>query len=473
MREARGATFGGRMETRRFKVLVVDESSEDIEFLRGHLERLLPAPPEIVTVEDPRDAPRRIAEFDPDVIFLDYRLGEAAPLDLIERIRSGEDLRPLIVLTGRGSEESATTLLRAGADDYLLKGKLSPPVLQRSLRHAEAQHSRRRAETELAHKNALLSQALEREREISRQLQEAKASAEEATRLKSEFLANMSHEIRTPMTAILGFTDMVLEDGDLSRIPRDRLAALLTIKRNGEYLLELIYDILDLSKIEAIQLNVERLTFSAVEIVNDVRDLMKMRAEAKGITFEVEYPGPIPESITSDPTRLRQILINLVGNAIKFTEVGGVILSVRSASADAGPAAQFEVIDSGIGMNEEQLARVFQPFTQADSSTTRKYGGTGLGLTVCKRLADLLGATIGVESEFGGGSIFRLTLPLGSSEGARPLDGAGVASQRSSREDHSDRVRALRIEARILLAEDGPDNQRLIRHVLRKAGAVV
>jgi Amt family ammonium transporter len=284
----------------------------------------------------------------------------------------------------------------------------------------------------------------------------------------------MSHEIRTPMTAILGFTDMVLEDGDLSKIPRDRLAALLTIKRNGEYLLELINDILDLSKIEANQLSVEKITFSPVEIVDDVRDLMRMRGEAKGITFEVEYQGALPDSITSDPTRLRQILINLVGNAIKFTEVGGVVLSVRRATSESGPAAQFEVIDSGIGMSEEQLARVFQPFTQADSSTTRKYGGTGLGLTVCKRLADLLGATIGAESELGGGSTFSLTLPLGDAAIAETAETpARIESVSGQREERHEDVRAVRIDARILLAEDGPDNQRLIGHVLRKAGAEV
>jgi Amt family ammonium transporter len=454
--------------------MVVDESSEDTELLRHHLEQVLPDAPEIIPVEDRYQALRRIAECGPDAIFVGFGQDDRAGLEVVEAIREAGEVKPLIVMTTQGTEESATTLLRAGADDYLLKGRLSPQVLRRSLKHAEAQHSRRRAENELAHKNALLSQTLQREREISRQLQEAKASAEEATRLKSEFLANMSHEIRTPMTAILGFTDMVLEDGDLSKIPRDRLAALLTIKRNGEYLLELINDILDLSKIEANQLSVEKITFSPVEIVDDVRDLMRMRGEAKGITFEVEYQGALPDSITSDPTRLRQILINLVGNAIKFTEVGGVVLSVRRATSESGPAAQFEVIDSGIGMSEEQLARVFQPFTQADSSTTRKYGGTGLGLTVCKRLADLLGATIGAESELGGGSTFSLTLPLGDAAIAETAETpARIESVSGQREERHEDVRAVRIDARILLAEDGPDNQRLIGHVLRKAGAEV
>ena len=460
------------MPPRRFKVMVVDRNSEDTELLRQHLGEILPSP-EIIAVEDPYHALAQIAQSNPDAIFVCHESHQDAGLEVVEAIREAGEVRPLIVLTSRSTDDGATTLLRAGADDYLLKTKLSPEVLRRSLKHAEAQHSRRIAENEIAYKNTLLSEALEREREITRQLQEAKASAEEATRLKSEFLANMSHEIRTPMTAILGFTDMVLEDGDLSKIPRDRLAALLTIKRNGEYLLELINDILDLSKIEANKLHVEHLTFSPSEIVNDVRDLMRMRAEAKGITFELDYRGSIPESITSDPTRLRQILINLVGNAIKFTEMGGVMLSVRQALHQEAPAVQFEVIDSGIGMSEPQLQRVFQPFTQADSSTTRKYGGTGLGLTVCKRLADLMGATIGVESELGGGSTFRLTLPVGDAAVAEPTDPAGRTAIMRPREERSEDARAIRIAGRILLAEDGPDNQRLIRHVLRKAGAEV
>jgi signal transduction histidine kinase len=221
-------------------------------------------------------------------------------------------------------------------------------------------------------------------------------AAEAASRAKSEFLANMSHEIRTPMTAILGFTENLL-DPQLSE--SDRQVAVDTIRRNGNHLLQLINNILDLSKLEAGRLHTERVPFSPVQLVEEARDLLNARAEDKGLSLAVEYEGALPERIENDPTRLRQVLINLLGNAVKFTETGGVRLVVAMAK-DAGdnPMLQFDVIDTGIGMTAEQVVALFQPFAQADTSTTRKFGGSGLGLAICKRLTELLGGDISVES---------------------------------------------------------------------------
>ena len=204
----------------------------------------------------------------------------------------------------------------------------------------------------------------------------------------------MSHEIRTPMTAILGYAENLLD----SSLPADeRINAANVIRRNGEHLLNLINDILDLSKIEAGRLNSEFMECSPGQLAAEVHKLMAVRAEPKGLHWEVEFRGPIPEVVQTDPMRLRQILINLVGNALKFTHSGFVrlFISLQHASQAGGavpsqPMLQFEVIDSGIGMTAAQLAALFQPFTQADSSTTRKYGGTGLGLTISKRLARAL-----------------------------------------------------------------------------------
>ena len=299
-------------------------------------------------------------------------------------------------------------------------------------------------------------------------------AAEVANRAKSEFLANMSHEIRTPMTAILGFTDVLLEEGRLANAPLERVTSLETIKRNGSYLLGLINDILDLSKIEADKLDVNRADCSPISVLADVESLMRVRADAKHISLEVEYVGAIPEHIRSDPTRIRQILINLVGNAIKFTETGSVRIIVRLVqSPDNGPWMQFDIVDTGIGITSEQLARLFQPFTQADASTSKKFGGTGLGLTISKRLAEILGGSISVTSTPGKGSTFTVTVETGSLEGVRMVDAPANAVLETEPDSATHAAPAANLNCRLLLAEDGPDNQRLISLILKKAGANV
>jgi signal transduction histidine kinase len=301
-------------------------------------------------------------------------------------------------------------------------------------------------------------------------LKAAREEAERANRIKSQFLANLSHEIRTPMSAILGYVDMLLDELEAAGedVARWR-QPLSTIKSNGQHLMEIINDILDISKIEAGKLSVETIDCPVGQLVSDVATLLRHRAESKGLALEVDYRSPIPAVIQSDPTRVRQILLNLVGNAIKFTECGHVRIDLELMPADDGERQLvIDVIDTGIGLSEEKLALVFQPFVQADSSTTRRYEGTGLGLSISQRLAQLLGGTITAKSELGHGSTFRVTLPCG------PLADVPLLVQPISPPRHSlVPAKNVRLSCHVLLAEDGPDNQRLISLVLRKAGAEV
>jgi signal transduction histidine kinase/DNA-binding response OmpR family regulator len=301
-------------------------------------------------------------------------------------------------------------------------------------------------------------------------IRKAKESAEAASVAKSQFLANMSHEIRTPLTAILGFAENLLEP-DMS--DHDRRVAVKTIVRNGEHLLEIINGILDLSKIEAGRLEVEWLRLSPVQLAADVVSIMRVRADAKKLPLQLKFDGLLPESILSDPTRLRQILLNLVGNAIKFTEAGRVELAVALADNGTGlPQMQFRITDTGIGMTPDQCAKLFQPFTQADGSTTRKFGGTGLGLAISRQLARMLGGDVALASVPGLGTIFTVTVDPGPLESVRMLEDASEALAAEPEVTVTD-LSSLRLAARILLAEDSPDNQLLISTFLRKLGAVV
>lgn len=302
-------------------------------------------------------------------------------------------------------------------------------------------------------------------------LEISKNKAEMADHTKTQFVANMSHEIRTPMTAILGFADLML---DPAQGDEDRTDCIHTIRRNGQHLLNIINDILDITKIEAGKMTVESIAFSPIKILEEVHSLIRAKAEEKGLSFSIEFSSEMPLRSLSDPTRLRQILVNLLGNAIKFTDEGSVVViaSLTQASPEGQRFLSFEVRDTGIGMSQEQADRVFERFEQADTTTSRRFGGTGLGLAISFKLAELLGGSITVTSEEGKGSVFTTLIDPGVIEENlltdTPEEHMGLQEDTSVLE-----VEHGRLLGHVLLADDGKDNQRLISYRLRQAGAVV
>ncbi|HRF02388.1 MAG TPA: PAS domain S-box protein [Pirellulaceae bacterium] len=323
-----------------------------------------------------------------------------------------------------------------------------------------------------------------------RELDRARRAAEVANRAKSEFLANMSHEIRTPMTSILGFADLLLAEPD----PELRAEHVRTIRRNGRHLLAIINDILDLSKIEAGKVELESIPFSLRTLVADVIELLQVRVRDRNVRLEGEVAAEVPQLLLGDPTRIRQVLTNLVGNAVKFTQEGSI--RVRAAISEGTGRITITVTDTGIGISDAELMRVFDPFQQGDASATRKYGGTGLGLAISRRLVSLMGGELVATSEVGIGSCFQLSLPdlrpapgtelpIGDDRTQRALPVDGFRNESAATSEDSTRESSAAVDVRsasgetepsgpkralrVLVADDGPDNRQLLKFLLAKA----
>lgn len=400
------------------RVLVVDDCAISAEVINALLAR------KGVSCQQccqPLRAIEVALSFRPTVILLDLVMPELDGLTLMDRFRDHGELAavPIVILSAREASEEKAKAFTRGANDYLIKAPDAVELLARVRYHSRVYHTT----CLLEQRNAELKEALDR--------------AQDAAQAKSAFLANMSHEIRTPLNGILGLATLVLNT-ELEAAQREHLQQLLD---SGSSLLCIINDILDTSKIESGRLDIESVKFELKQSLDRALVGPRLAAEEKGLSLELILDRELPHWVEGDPVRLRQVLLNLLSNAIKFTAEGSVRLQVRKWTQ----GIEFRVSDTGIGIAPDRLQAVFEPFTQADSSTTRLYGGTGLGLSIAAKLVNLMGGELKVTSVLDEGSIFAFSLPL------EPVQAEPV--------EESEKITPITRPLRILVAEDNPVNQ--------------
>lgn len=346
----------------------------------------------------------------PDIVLVDLRMPEIDGLDVLAAVTKESPETPLIVISGTGDIQDVIDALRLGAWDYLVKpisdllvlDHAIEKCLERALLLKENKRYREHLEEEVKNRTADLEIKTE-------ELLNAKEAAEEANLAKSRFLTTMSHELRTPINGVLGMAQLAL----LTDLTDQQRYYIEIITQSGRALLEILNQILDLSRIEANKIDLEEIEFNLGESLESIVRLFSGSAEAKGLSLNCRLPVHIPVDLIGDPIRLNQVLSNLIANALKFTESGEITITVNKLKETAEEVELFfGVSDTGIGISQEKLETIFQPFSQVDNSTTRKYGGTGLGLTIVKNLVEIMGGRISVESREGDGSTFWVTLPL-------------------------------------------------------------
>ena len=375
----------------------------------------------------------------PDCVLLDYMMIDMTGLDVLKALTKQSPILPVVMLTGQGSENVAADCIKNGAQNYMSKNAVTTESLHRTI-------------LSTIDRAALLQKVANQNEELQR----AKDKAEQADKAKSDFLATMSHEIRTPMNGIIGMAELL----GYTCLDEKQNKYVNSIRSSGELLLTIINDILDFSKIEAEELILEERPIELDELMTEVIQLLSNRAYENRVELILQWPHDLEvPTIRADPVRLRQILINIIGNAIKFTHDGYVLIHVIPKDMSAGVMnLRFEIEDTGIGIPEDKLDKIFGKFTQVDSSTTRQYGGTGLGLTICSKLIEIMGGNIGVQSVEGEGSTFWFDVPV------------RIRSANIHRDDHADQAACLQ-DKKILIVDDYPLNLELFSRYFDHTGA--
>lgn len=422
---------------RRMRLLLIEDDEDDYLLTREYLEDVFGDQFRLDWASDEGQALDWISANHHDLCLMDIHLGSTDGIQLLRKARQLGFVAPIIMLTGQEDLETDAMARNAGATDYLSKQNLEGRTLARAIRYAL---SRRDMEFE----------RLERTR------------VEAESRAKTDFLARLSHELRTPLAAILGYTDLLLAEPVEKRTDEH----LLTIQRNGMHLRSLLNDVIDLSKIESGKLDIEPTRLDFELFLAELTGMMSMPAEEKGLALELQMPPSLPSELYTDPVRLRQILINLLGNAIKYSEQGVVTLKLYTRKSDGPeqtPLLVFEVRDQGPGISGDDLVRLFEPFTRLENAATTE--GTGLGLSISKQLTQRLGGDIEVESTPGQGSAFRLVFPVGNIA----ADSVWSQLEPASRQPRS-RVGAepLHLEGHVLIVEDNHSLRRLLKLWLEK-----
>jgi signal transduction histidine kinase len=420
-------------------LLLEDEEAHSQLILRAFESR---ADVRLTVARTLREARARLAAGTPDLVIMDLLLPDGTGIELLEESRRNGAIFPAVIMTSHGDEAIAVEAMKAGALDYLVKSEESfshmPHFVDRALREWHHITERRAAE--------------ERLRESNRQLRESEERLRVANQAKSEFLTHMSHELRTPMTVFMTAVEYLLQ---IDEAP-ERRRLLEMADTSAQRLLNLIDDLLDVSRIDAGHLEIRQEPFDLRACVRRAADMFSLQARNKNLKLAVEIAPEVPATVAGDLDRLGQILVNLIGNAVKFTHKGGVTIAVHATNQ----RLHFAVRDTGIGIPRDKMPLLFRTFTQIDSSLTRKYGGTGMGLAISKGLAELMGGSINAQSREGEGSTFFLTVPLHPADSrTAPVDAEGLSVA-------NDKAQQIRV----LVAEDDPSIQKLITMIVAKRG---
>lgn len=420
------------MNNKLAKVMIVDDTPANLQLLNGMLRN---QGYQVFCFPRGELAIRGVERNQPDLILLDINMPEMNGFEVCEKLKSDERFRdiPIIFISALNDTSDKLQAFKVGGIDYITKPFQLEEVSARVQTHVQLRH-------------------------YQKKLLEARCEAEEAAQTKSVFLANMSHEIRTPMTAVLGFLELVLEEAPLLELHRRHLS---TAHISAIRLLELINDILDLSKLESDKIELKLRPFNLSRLMKEIYEIMIVNARTKSLDLQLDIDSSLSGAFNGDPLRLRQIIINLLGNAIKFTEQGSVILRIMPAKEEG--QLYFIVEDTGIGIPGDKLKHIFEPFAQVDSIATRKFEGTGLGTSISRKLVELMGGKIWVESEEGKGSKFQFKINMASSE-QLPEDADLFFMPGQSLMKKSPR------RFQVLLAEDAVDNIELVKFRLARQG---
>jgi signal transduction histidine kinase len=419
-------------------VLIIDDDEDDIFLIEDRLRELVDDACYFVSCSEKQEAIDFLKERTFDLCILDYRLAGYEGLDILHAVADAELATPIIMLTGQNDNKIAKIAIKTGAQDFVMKSSIDEDIFEKSIRYAIA-----RKELEFA--------------KVLSQRNEAENTA------KDKFIAHLSHELRTPLTSILGYTSLLLEDEKTIAFQKE----LKVISNNGKHLLSLLNDVLDLSKIAAEKFELREKPSNLQQLLIEVNSLLSVSALDKGLTLAFHSETKLPELLLLDDIRFKQVLVNVIGNAIKFTDTGSVSIHISLTSLGGKPTLQFQVCDTGIGMAKHQIKTIFAPFKQIEDLTNRKAGGAGLGLSISAEIIKQMGGTLEVESELDHGSKFTLNIPC------KALNDSVIDYTFNVEYEREQQDKVPQFTGHVLLVDDVFEIRELAGYFVKKTGLIV